>query len=425
MSLPTTLRRRAGEALYAVTDLPVALVGLVLFVVTAAVGLFLVPLFVGIPVLAAGLVGARGWGRFERARAAVLLRMRVAAPAGSPSMETLRLGRWLRTVFGDAVSWRAVLYLVLRGPLAVVTTGVAVCVYGGAGLGLTYPFWYTRTHMSFGSYDVDTVPRVAVAALAGLVLLIVGPLVLMGPLALCRLATRFLLGPSRLDGRVRALEQARGHAVDASATALRRIERDLHDGTQARLVTLAMDLGLASDLLADLLPDAADQSPAAAQLRAAVEAAHRNAQDAVVELRGVVANIHPPVLDTGLEPALHSLAQSLSIPVSVTVRLPRRPPPAVETIAYFCAVELLSNVVKHSGAATASVELTGDRSGLTMRVTDTGIGGAAARSDGVPGRGGTGLAGLTDRVATVDGTLRIDSPPGGPTTVTVRLPQTI
>jgi signal transduction histidine kinase len=97
----------------------------------------------------------------------------------------------------------------------------------------------------------------------------------------------------------------------------------------------------------------------------------------------------------------------------------------METIAYFSAVELLSNVVKHSEATRASVELTGGRAGLTLRVTDTGIGGAAGRSDGVPGHGGTGLAGLTDRVATADGTLRIDSPPGGPTTITVRLPLTI
>jgi signal transduction histidine kinase len=417
---PAVIRRRAGEALYAFTDLPVALVGIVLATVTVGIGVLFVPLFVGIPVLAAGLTGARGWGRFERARAALMLGERVAAPL-SPPAEPLRLGQWLRRVFGDVVSWRAVLYLVIRAPLSVVTTGLAFCVYGGAGCALSYPFWYTRTHMSFGSYDVDTWSGALVTALIGVVLVLIGPVVLMGPLMLCRLATRFLLGPSRLDGRVRALEQARGQAVDASATALRRIERDLHDGTQARLVTLAMDLGLARDLLTD----ADDTSPAATQLRSAVEAAHRNAQDAVVELRGVVANIHPPVLDTGLEPALHSLGQSLSIPVSVEVRLPRRPPPAVETIAYFCAVELLSNVVKHSGASRATVDLTGTRAGLTLRVTDNGTGGAAVRSDGVPGQGGTGLAGLTARVATVDGTLRISSPPGGPTSVAVQLPMSV
>ncbi|GAA0907387.1 sensor histidine kinase [Virgisporangium aurantiacum] len=419
--LPATLRRRAGEALYALTDLPVALVGIVLAAVTVSVGIFFVPLFVGILVLAAGLIGARGWGRFERARAAVMLGERVAAPV-SPPEEPARLGRWLRRVFTDLVSWRAVLYMVIRLPLSVVTTGVAVCVYGVAGITVSYPLWYTRTHMSLGSYDVDTAPRAFVTALIGLATLLLGPVVLMGPVTLCRLATRFLLGPSRLDGRVRALEQARGQAVDASATALRRIERDLHDGTQARLITLAMDLSLARDLLTDIDIDA--ESAAAAQLRTAVEAAHRNAQDAVVELRGVVANIHPPVLDTGLEPALHSLGQSLSIPVSVDVHVPKRPPPAVETIAYFCAVELLSNVVKHSGALTATVELTGTPTTLTLRITDNGAGGAAV-TNGVPGRGGTGLAGLTARVATVDGALRISSPPGGPTTVTVELPTTV
>jgi signal transduction histidine kinase len=311
--LPAILRRRAGEALYAFTDLPVALVGIVLAAVTVSVGLLFVPLFVGIPVLAVGLIGARGWGRFERARAAVMLGERVAAPV-SPPEEPARLGRWLRQAFSDLVSWRALLYMVIRAPLSVVTTGMAACVYGGAGLALSYPFWYTRTHMSFGSYDVDTPPRVFVTALIGVALLLLGPVVLMGPVVLCRLATRFLLGPSRLDGRVRALEQARGQAIDASATALRRIERDLHDGTQARLVTLAMDLGLARDLLTDI--DAT--SAAAAQLRTAVEAAHRNAQDAVVELRGVVANIHPPVLDTGLEPPCTASARACRSPCRST-----------------------------------------------------------------------------------------------------------
>jgi signal transduction histidine kinase len=233
---------------------------------------------------------------------------------------------------------------------------------------------------------------------------------------LSRLAVRGLLGRSR----VRLLEQARGQAVDASAAQLRRIERDLHDGTQARLVTLAMDLGRARELLADI----DDGGPAAAQLRGTVEAAHRNAQQAVVELRGIVGSIHPPVLDTGLGPAFESLTQALTVPVTLRVDLADRPAPAVETIVYFCAVELLGNVVKHSRASAVAVDLIDDRRRLTLRVTDDGIGGAAQRG-GAPGAGGTGLAGLARRVAAVDGTLRVESPVGGPTVVTVELAMSV
>ncbi|MGW0432421.1 sensor histidine kinase [Micromonospora sp. NPDC003197] len=413
-------RRRAGELLYALTDAPVSLVGLVLVVLMLCVGVPLVVIFVGIPMLATGLVGARGWGRFERWRARVLLAERVSEPPSSSLPSELRLVGLLRVALSDTVGWRAALYLLVKPPLAAVTTSLGICVYVGAGVALSYPLWFTRAPMVFGSYRVDTTPLVLVVVLIGLVMLTVGPVLLAGPLMLSRLLVRGLLGRSRLDGRVRALEQARGQAVDASAATLRRIERDLHDGTQARLVTLAMDLGHARELLADV----DDGGAGVALARATVEAAHRNAQQALVELRGVVSNIHPPVLDTGLGPALQSITQALAVPVSLQVDLAGRPPPAVETIAYFCAAELLGNVVKHSGAETANVDLSGDRRLLRLRVADDGVGGAVLRG-GEVGVGGTGLAGLAMRVATVDGTLRIDSPAGGPTVVTITLPMTV
>jgi signal transduction histidine kinase len=407
MRVGAWLRRRAGEALYALTDAPVAAAGLAFVAVVLVSGAALLVVFVGLPVLAGGLAGARALGRVERRRAR-WLGIRVTEPVDPPD------GR-LRDTLVDPTSWRAVLYVVAKPPLAAVTTLLAVAGYGAAGLGLSYPFWFARTPMVFGSYRMDTAPRVAAVAVLGALALAVTPLLLAGPLTLSRLAVRGLLGPSRLGGRVRALEQARGHAIEVSAAALRRIERDLHDGTQARLVTLAMDLGHARELAVSV------GGPSAGALRATIDAAHRNAQQAVAELRDLVRGIHPPVLDGGLGPALESLTLGLAVPVDLRVELARRPHRAVETIVYFCAAELLANVVKHSDAGTAAVELVGDRRTVTLRVTDDGAGGAAIPSK-VDVGGGSGLAGLAVRVAAVDGALHVDSPPGGPTAVTVRLP---
>src|SRR5207248_2877422 len=185
---------------------------------------------------------------------------------------------------------------------------------------------------------------------------------------------------------------------------------NLHDGAQIRLATLAMNLGMAREKLGD-----GGEVPDAAAVRELVDAALRGAKDALGELRGLVRGIHPPVLDNGLADALASLAADSAIPVELEVGIPVRPTPAIETIAYFCAAELLANAAKHSFAnriTLDAVELAGI---LTVRVSDDGTGGAA------PTPGG-GLAGLVQRVSTVDGRLDVASPPGGPTRVTVELP---
>lgn len=404
------LRRRGKEALYALTDAPVAAAGLVFVAVSVVSGSLLLVAFVGLPVLAGGLVGARGFGRFERRRAR-WLGLRVDDPAVASSSR-------LRDALIDPSGWRAVLYLLAKVPLAAVTTSLAIAGYGLAVLGLSYPLWFADTPMAFGSYRMDTAGRVVAVAVLGALALAVTPLLLAGPLMLSKLAVRGLLGPSRLGGRVRALEQARGQAVEASVAALRRIERDLHDGTQARLVTLAMDLGHACELAASV------EGPGAGALRATVDAAHRNTQRAVAELGALVRGIHPPVLDEGLRAALESLTLGLAVPVSLRVELARRPHRAVETIVYFCSAELLGNIIKHSGAATATVDVVGDRRSVILRVTDDGVGGAevALRADDGTG---SGLVGLAARVTAVDGTLHVDSPPGGPTAVTIRLPLVI
>jgi signal transduction histidine kinase len=216
-----------------------------------------------------------------------------------------------------------------------------------------------------------------------------------------------------LPRRVRELEQSRTRVVDDSAARLRRIERDLHDGAQAQMVAVAMKLGLAREKLARIA-DAVDQTDVERVLELVV-AAHRGAKEAITELRDLARGIHPPVLDQGLGSALTSLAAHGDVPVQLVADLPERPSAAIETIAYFCAAELLANVAKHSGARHATLEVVHAPGLLRLRVCDDGSGGARIEDRG-------GLAGLAERVGTVDGKLQVSSPPGGPTVVAVELP---
>ena len=207
--------------------------------------------------------------------------------------------------------------------------------------------------------------------------------------------------------RARELQDRRARAVDESAARLRRIERDLHDGAQVRLAALAMTLGE----IKENLEQAGDD-----RTLALAGAAHQNAKDTLAELRDLARGIHPPVLDRGLGPALGILAGTSAIPVALTVAVTERPSPAIEAMAYFCTAELLANVTKHSGARHVTISVAEPGSGLTLTVTDDGDGGARL----VPGGG---LAGLLERVQTVDGRLEVASPPGGPTIVTIELPR--
>jgi signal transduction histidine kinase len=216
-----------------------------------------------------------------------------------------------------------------------------------------------------------------------------------------------------LPGRVRELEQSRATVVDDSAARLRRIERDLHDGAQAQMVAVAMKLGLAKKKLAAVIDGTAQ--PELERILELVDAAHRGAKDAVTELRDLARGIHPPVLDHGLDTALTTLAARCDLPVELALDLPERPSAAIETIAFFCAAELLANVAKHSGARRATLEVVQLPGLVRVRVSDDGTGGARIEARG-------GLAGLAERVKTVDGMLHISSPPGGPTVVAVELP---
>jgi signal transduction histidine kinase len=226
-----------------------------------------------------------------------------------------------------------------------------------------------------------------------------------------------LLGPDAQTSRVRSLEESRTKTLDAATETLRRIERDLHDGTQAQLVALAMRLGQANEKLGSLVAE--NCTPEMVAVRKLVDEAHRGAKEAITDLRDLARGIHPPALDTGLENALSTLAARSSVPTEVTVSIETRPSPAIEAICYFCAAELLANVAQHAEASRASLTCAQHGPWLRIVVRDDGCGGADVNR---VGSSSSGLAGLSDRISSVEGHLNIASPPGGPTAVTIDLP---
>jgi signal transduction histidine kinase len=283
---------------------------------------------------------------------------------------------------------------------------------------LTYPLWFWVFPMYAGQDGLqlygdgthriylDNPFEITVTALIGLVFTMVTPWIVRALTTVDRLMVHGLLGPSRLASRVVELESDRGVVIDTAAADLRRIERDLHDGAQARLVNLAMDLGLAKEKLREDPQEAARM----------VSEAHGEVKTALQELRDLARGIHPAVLtDRGLDAALSSVASRCTVPVQVDVDLGERPAPAIEGIAYFTVSELLQNISKHARATMASVDVWRVENRLMLQVVDNGVGGADTS-------GGSGLAGLAERLDAVDGILVVDSPAGGPTRVTAELP---
>jgi signal transduction histidine kinase len=420
--LPAALRapfeaRALRELGYVLLSLPVAVLLFTWTVTMVSLGAGLLVTFLGVPVLAAALAGCRGFGALERARARALLRLDVAEP------EPLRMPRpgalsWMGAVLKSGASWRALLYAMVQFPWAVFSFSAAVTFWPlGWGL-LTYPlwFWVFPTYGGQGglqlygdehhSVYLDNPFEITATALAGLLITLATPWLVRALTTVDGLLVRSLLGPSLLSARVVELESDRGVVVDTAAADLRRIERDLHDGAQARLVGLAMDLGLAKEKLRE-------DPQAAARM---VEEAHGEVKTALQELRDLARGIHPAVLtDRGLDAALSSVASRCTVPVRVEVDLPARPAPAIEGIAYFTVSELLQNVSKHSGARSASVDVWRAEDRLMLQVVDDGVGGADASR-------GSGLAGLAGRLDAVDGVLLVDSPAGGPTRVIAELP---
>ncbi|SMD11187.1 sensor histidine kinase [Kibdelosporangium aridum] len=397
-------RRTGAELLYVLAGLPLCLVGLVVMLVPLVVGMGLSITFIGLPIAALGVLIARGLGNTYRRMAGSLLGLRVSKP--EPPAPTSGI---IPAVLRDPASWRAVLYVVLKAPLGLATFVMSALFWVYGLFMLTHiVYWSLLTEqlgLPFTDFKIDTWPKAILLSLVGLGLLYAASRVTHVLLLLDRLLIQGLLGRTTMAQRVRDLEETRAHAVDDAAARLRQIERDLHDGTQARMVALAMHLGMIKEEL--------DGDPDLEMTRKLVDLAHTNTKEALVEVRDLARGIHPAALDKGLDAALATLASRSPIPVSLDVSLESRPPQAIEMIAYFCTAELLTNIAKHSQATKASVTITGP--GPRIEVTDDGIGGASVKP-------GAGLAGLRERVATVDGTLSLDSPPGGPTRVVISFP---
>jgi signal transduction histidine kinase len=420
-------RRSWADLAFFLASSALAYAGAIALAALGVAGLFLSVVLVGIVLLAGGLRAARGLGHWQRALAGRLLGEEIAEPA--PFGPAPGFLGWLRAAFSDRAAWSSVAYTVAKVPFTIFGVWFALSVWFEALLALASPFTGETGFARFGlfgrlfGHGLDGAApglgnRVGLF-LTGAVLFFIAPWTMRLVVEIDRRLAQLLLGPGATASRVRNLEVSRAKTLDVATETLRRIERNLHDGTQAQLVALAMRLGQAKDKL-DHLP-AAQVDDDIASVRSLVDQAHRGAKEAITDLRDLARGIHPPALDTGLENALATLAARSPVPTEVTVAIPSRPSPAIEAISYFCAAELLSNVAQHAQASRASLTCAQHGPWLRIAVRDNGRGGATVNRVG----SSSGLAGLTERISAVDGHISIASPAGGPTAVTIDLPSQV
>ena len=414
---PYVHRRVWLESTYLLLNLPVGIALFTIAVTLLSLGAGLAPTLVGLPLLAATIVGGRTVAAVERVRVRTLLDEDLA-PHTPIVWQT---GLWPRAkqMITDRPGWKGLAYALLMLPWGIFTFTTTVVLWSTAFSMASLPLWgwatdppppFTLGSIRFEIEGWSLIGWTALAAAIGVVLVALLPRV-MHLLARADLAlARLLLAPdeaARLAARVSELQVSRDASVESSAGELRRIERDLHDGAQQRLVSLAMNLGMAKERLRE-----SDDEHA----RELVGAAHDEAKQAIAELRDLVRGIHPAVLtDRGLDAAVSALVARCPVPVHLHTELPRRLPQPLEATAYFVVAEALTNVAKHSHAKTATVRLVERDDVLLVEVYDDGVGGADEAA-------GSGLRGLRDRVAGVEGRLRIASPFGGPTVLSVELP---
>jgi signal transduction histidine kinase len=407
-----TARRGLLDFAFLVLGLVTGTIAFTVVVTLVSLSVSLLILIIGVPVALASSVVLRWIADGERWRAG-LVRAEPVRGAYLP------LGRgflsWCRQAVRDPQRWKDIAYELFQFPLSVAGFCVAVVSWSAALAFLTYPAWSWTLPKDQGIFGPGTTPSLRDFP-ESLATIPVGLILIVAAYWLCRAfawmageLAAALLGASEraaMRARIAALETARAGAVDVADADLKRIERDLHDGTQARLVAVAMDLGMAEEKM--------DGDPAAAQEH--VQAARGQATLALAELRDLVRGIAPSILtDRGLDAALSSLVARSPVPVTIDVELPGRPPATAETAAYYAVSEALANVAKHAQAAHCDVTVRRDGGQLAVTVRDDGRGGATVAPGG-------GLAGLRDRLAALDGELRVTSPPGGPTVIEARIP---
>ncbi|MEU4395529.1 sensor histidine kinase [Kribbella sp. NPDC023855] len=386
-------------------------IGIAFFVLNV-VAVPLIAVWVGIPLLLVFVPCVRWYANCHRVLYAGLIGTTIPKPYKKPPMPGILM--WLRTTLTDPATWRDIAWLLVNAVVGFTLTLLSAVLFLASIFYLIYPFlvWVTPdgvfTEPFGGIFTVNVATSfvmIPFGLFAFLIWLGAGERLLKA----AAYVGKSLLGPTesaQLAIRVRELADSRAETVDTQAAELRRIERDLHDGAQARLAALSMNLGMAEEMVAR------DPAQAAALLTEARE----SASTALSELRDLVRGIHPPVLaDRGLEGAVKALALSLPFKVDVTIDLPGRPPAPVESAAYFAVAEALANALKHAAATTAWVQLTHENERLHILVGDDGVGGATVRPGG-------GLYGIERRLAAFDGTLTVASPTGGPTTVIMELP---
>ncbi len=399
-------------AAYIAVGLPVAIVTFVVVVVLSALSVGLLPVFLlGVPLAWVTSMTSHGLARLERSRAASY-----GAPIADPVTPLVRdtwLGR-LRERLGSGPRWREFGHHMVQLPSCALGYTLAAAAWCGSVAMVLVPVLIPTmpdesAKFYFFELDRSDPLRWSALALGAVGLVFVAPWITLGAAHLQWSLARRLLGPNgdeQLVAQVAEARSQRSAAVDAAQSERRRIERDLHDGAQQRLVALAATLGAASDKL-ESDPDAG---------KAMVAAAHIEAKAALGEIRDLVRGIHPVILeDRGIDAALSAVVARSPVPVVLDVQIPDRPPAAVESTAYFVVSEALTNVARHSGATRATVSIARSSDTLVVEISDNGRGGADASK-------GTGLQGMRERVEGMGGTTYVMSPEGGPTTILVELP---
>ncbi|TSD62840.1 sensor histidine kinase [Aeromicrobium piscarium] len=418
---PTTLapprgaRRVLLETAYGLSAIVLGIVALVLVLSLTALGLALIVVVGGVLVLALAAIVARGFAAAERQRLRSMLGREAPTPRYLRSRPDDGLWRRCLTPLRDPQTWLDIVWGVIGWITGTFAFALTVVWWVGALGGLTYWFWQRWIPVDDEGTGLAELLGLGEGRAAeswlnlvlGVLFLVTLPLaVRAGALLHASLAAVLLCSRAELQGEVARAEDGRAAARDAEAESLRRLERDIHDGPQQRLVRLTMDLGRAKRQVSE--------DPELAAQR--IDDALMQARETVAELRSLSRGIAPPLLvDRGLSAAVRELAVQSIVPVTVTTRAVDGLAPHVETAAYFVVAEALANVGKHSGASSASVTVAADGDDLLVRVEDDGIGGAHPAK-------GLGLAGLRQRLAAVDGALEVSSPEGGPTAVVARIP---
>ena len=410
---PLVEARTYLETMHLGLDLVVGVFWFSVLTTAIAAGASLLITLVGLPILTATFLLARGGAYVERRRVALFLGVEIDQPARRAHAAD-RGFRRLLAPFRDRTTWKEVAYLWIAHPvLSVVSFTVAVTAWAVPLWAITLPIyairWQNTAPEIWTGERLDTPLKTLLAALAGLLMLPLVPWVIRGMAAVDAALARALLSPSKrdeLEEQIGTLRETQARSVDIAIADRRQIERDLHDGAQQRLLALGMDLGMALEKF--------ETDPERA--RELVGDAHEEVQRAVQELRDLARGIHPAVLtDRGLDAALSSLAARSPVPVRLETDLQGRPPASVEATAYFIVAEALTNAARYASPSLVEVRVRQAGSRLLLAVTDDGVGGAEVSPGG-------GLAGLVDRASSVEGTVHVVSPAGGPTVVTAELP---